>query len=230
MEKKVYGEFPEFCYKVYNNEDYAKQFIECGNFLMGCIRSYKYIEDQARRDPTEGSGLTKEPGIVTSYGISPNPEEKTICVKEYGYQEHHTELSNTKFCFCTSLPDVDLAYMKKQFGRFIVKVKEPRQLAEDIDEYFIGNGEKFRIEGWRVDYNKGQKLERELTNNERVDLSYKQKPESFYLDCEFRIVAIRLGEVCTKPCIFLDEDEEVEPECKSIEINLGKKLSYLSQV
>ena len=230
VDKKVFGEFPEFCYKAYDNEDYAKQFINTGTFLMRCINFYRQIENQSRRDPTEGSGLTKEPGIVTSYGFSQNPKEKTIIRKEFGYQEHHTELSNARFCFCTSLPDVDLAYMKKQFGSFIVKIKEPRQLAEDIYDYLICNGEKYRIEGRKVDYNKGRKLERQLTDEERLDLSYKQKPEKFIDDCEFRIVAIKVGEVCNEFCKFLDVDGVVEPKCKFIEVNLGKKLSYLSQV
>ena len=230
MEKKVFGEFPEFCYKAYNNENYAKQFIDCGNFLMGCINSYRYIEDQSRRDPTEGNGLTKEPGIVTSYGISPNPEEKTILKREFGYQEHHTELSNTRFCFCTCLPDVDFEYMKKQFGRFIVKIEKPRKLAEDINDYFISSGQKFlRIEGRRVVYNKGQKQERELTNNERVDLSYKQKPESFRLDCEFRIIAI--GKICGKECKFLSgQFEQFDPECKSMKVVMNKPLKYLQPI
>ena len=230
IDKKVFGEFPEFCYKVYNNKEYAKQFINTGTFLMGCINSYRHIEDQSRRDPTEGNGLTKEPGIVTSYGFSQNPNEKTICVKEFGYNVHHTELLNPKFCFCTSLPEVDLIYMKKQFGRFIVKIKEPRQLAEDINDYLFSTGEKYRIEGWKIVYNKGQKSERELTANERIDLSYKQKPEEFIDDFEFRIVAIRYGP-CKQECKFLNGLlEQIEPECKFIKVNLNKKLKYLQPI
>lgn len=226
MKKEIFGEFPEFCYKAYNKEDYAKQFIDRGNFLMGCIHSYKYIEDQSRRDPTEGSGLTEEPGLVTVGLFSQNHTEKPIWTRMHGYQKHHTELSNAKFCFCTCLPDVDLAYVKKQFGRFIVKIKEPRQLAEDIKDYFISSGKKFlRIEGRRVVYNKGQKQERKLTNNERMDLSYKQKPENYRLDCEFRIIAI--GEPCQEECKFLSvQFEQVVPDCKFIEVNLNKSLKY----
>ena len=78
-----------------------------------------------------------------------------------------------------------------------------------------------------VVYNKGQKLERKLTDNERVDLSYKQKPEGFNPDWEFPIVAFKFGKTCNSECEFLNgQFEQVEPECKFIEVNLGKQLNY----
>jgi len=222
---KVCGEFPNSCYKVFKCKKYAEDFMHRGTFRMGCQLSYKAIEDESRRDPTEGRGCTKEPGIVTIGWVSPNPTEKTIWTREQGYQEHDTELGNAKFCFCTCLPDVNLDYMKERFGRYIVKINDPRKLAEDINDYFISTGQKFLIEGCRVVYNKGQKLDRKLTRNERVDMSYKQKPENFSLDHEFRIVAFKLGEICPDECKFLSG--QFEPKCKSYEeVNLGKQLNY----
>ena len=80
-----------------------------------------------------------------------------------------------------------------------------------------------------VIYNKGQKLDRQLTNNERLDLCYKQKPESFIRDCEFRIVAIKFGDPCPDECKYLSgQFEQVEPACKFIEVNLNKPLKYIS--
>lgn len=226
----VCGKFPDFCYKAFTCEKYAKQFMENGSFRMGCLYSYRTIEDESRRDSTEGIGRTKEPGIVTYYGYTQNLKEKPAIVQKPGYQEHHIEQSNPVYCLCTSLPTVNLNYMRNQFGQYIVKIGNPKEMAVEINEYFFNEGQSIRIEGCPVDYNKGKKQNRELTNSERADLAYKQKCETFIKDHEFRIVVIRLGEVCTEPCIFLDEDEEVEPECKFIEINLGKKLSYLIQV
>ena len=231
--RKVIGgnEFPEFCYKAYEKENYAKQFLSEGIFRMGCLLSYKEIEDESRRDPTEGSGHTKEPGIVTVGWVSPNPEEKTIWTKEQGYQEHHIEFGNATFCFCTCLPEVDNAHMLKEFGKHIVKINDPKKLAEDINEYFIRNGQRFLVEGCRIIYNKGEKLDRELTENERLDMPYKQKPVRFSPDCEFRIVAIKFGDTCPDECKYLSgQFEQVEPECKFIEVNLNKPLPYLSML
>ena len=48
---------------------------------------------------------------------------------------------------------------------------------------------------------------------------------------EFRIVAIKLGKVCKDECKFLSgQFEQVEPECKFVEVNLNKPLNYLSSV
>ena len=231
MDKKVCGEFPEFCYKVFNCEEYAKQFIDSGTFRLNCLRYCRNMEDESRCDPTEGKGHTKEPGIVTVGWVSPNPAEKTIWTKEQGFQEHHSEYGNAIFCLCTCLQDVNRDHMKDKFGKYRVKIDDPRKLAEDINEYFFSNGQRFLIVGCRVVYNKGQKLEKKLTDNERLDMSYKQKPESFSPDCEFRIVAIKFGEPCKEECKFLSgQFEQVEPECKFIEVNLGRQLDYLSFV
>jgi hypothetical protein len=228
MKKKVCGEFPEFCYKAFKCEDYAKQFIDIGTFRLNCLGYCRNMEDESRRDSTEGSGHTKEPGIVTVGLVSPNPAEKTIWTKEQGFQEHHSECGNAIFCLCTCLKDVNRDHMKDKFGKYIVKIDDPKKLAEAINDYFISKEQQFLIVGCRVVYNKGQKLEKKLTDNERLDMAYKQKPESFSPDCEFRIVAIKFGEPCKEECKYLDgQFEQVEPECKFIEVNLGRQLDYL---
>jgi hypothetical protein len=229
MKKIVCGEFPEFCYKAFECEDYAKQFIDSGIFRLNCRYHCRNMEDQFRRDSTEGSGTTKEPGIVTKGWISPNPAERTIWTKEAGYVEHHSELAgNGVFLFCTSLPYVSLDHMRESFGKYIVKINNPRRLAEDINNYFVSIGQRFLVEGCRVIYNKGHKLQRELSANERADLSYKQKEfKEFHEDCEFRIVAIKLGEPCKEECKYLSgQFEQVEADCKFIEVRLDKSLNY----
>lgn len=228
--KKVCGEFPDSCYRAFECKEHARQFID-GKFRMGCLLSYREIEDKSRRDRTEGYGHTIEPGIVTVGWVSPNPEEKTIWVKEQGYQEHHSESMNAKFCLCTSLPNVSRTRMLKEFGKYIVEINEPRRLAEDISEYMLRNGQSFLIEGCEVVYTKGQKLDRELTANERIDMSYRQKPPEFHRDCEFRIVALKLGEPCNWECKYLSgQSEQPGPKCEFIKIDLGKQLDYLSLV
>jgi len=226
--KQVCGDFPEFCYKTFTCEEHAKHFIDKGVFRMGCIYSYTEIEDESRRDPTDGTGHTLEPGLVTEGWVSPNPEEKTIWTKEQGYRECHIgQGGNPKFCFCTSSPDVDINYIKNHFGSYIIKIEEPRKLAEEINDYFFNQNQKFLIQGCSVVYNKGEKLDGELEENERLDLAHKQKPKSFVDEREFRIVAMKY-DVCDSECKFLDGEADLG--CKFIEVNLGRKLSYLSLV
>ena len=225
MKREVCGEFPEFCYRAFDRKKYAEEFINSGKFRLRCFGSCRNMEVKSRCDSTEGFGRTIEPGIVTKGLVSPNPEEKTIWIKEKGYQEHHIEQGNKKYLLSMSLPEVKRCHMLRNFGEYIVKINEPKKLAEDINNYFISEGQKIRILGCRVVYNKGKKLDRELINNERLDLAYKQKPESFKLDCEFRIVANKLGEVCEHECKFLDG--LVEPNCEYLDVDLNKPLGYV---
>jgi len=230
MEKEVYGEFPEFCYKAFDCKKYAEDFIYSGKFRLNCLGYCRNMEDKSRRDTIEGFGRTKEPGIVTYYGYTQNLKEKPAIVQKSGYREHHIEQGNQVYCFCTCLPDVDPAYMSETFGGYIVKINDPKRLAEDIKDYFINNGQNFLIEGCKVIYNKGQKLDKGLTDSERLDISYRQKEfDKFHEDCEFRIVAIKLNDPCPEECKFLSgQFEQVEPECEFIEVNLNKPLNYLS--
>ena len=229
LNRKVCGEFPEFCYKVYDCEDYAKQLINNGIFRLYCRCYYQNIEDLSRCDSTEGFGHTSEPGIYPVGLVSPNPNEKTIWAKEYGYQEHHVEYGNKTYYFCTSLPDANFDYIKERFGKYIVKIDNPKKLAEDINEYLINLGKKYLIQGCKVVYNKGQKLEKKLTDNERLDLAYTQKPKSYSSECEFRFVALGLEKPCEQECEHFDgQSERTELMCAYIEVNLGRQLSYMN--
>ena len=224
---KVCGEFPEYCYRAFECKEHAESFMNKGVFRMGCQLSYKAIENERLRDATEGSVSIRVPGIVTSYGFSQDRAEEPICLQKMGHREESGGSGNPRFCFCTSLPDVDHNHMKT-LGKYIVKINDPRKLAEDINNYFANNEKgKFSIEGMDIVYNKGQESDRQLTNNEKADLAYKQKPECFSPNCEFRIVAIKLGELCKEECKYLSgQFEQVEPDCKFIEVNLEKPLDY----
>lgn len=223
-DKKVSGYFPEFCHRAFDKEEYAKQFLDYGIFRIGCIFVYRHIECESRRDQTEGYGHTKEPGIVTTGWVSPNPTKRTIWERKQGYQEHHIESGNAFYLFCMSEPPVNLDQMRKNFGKHIVKINNPRIFAEDIYNYFVSIGQDLLIYGCKVMYNKGQKLDRELEKNERLDLPFKQKPNSFKTDCEFRFVAIKLKELCNQECKYLDGEKDLE--CQYIQIKLDKRLDY----
>lgn len=226
MDKSICGDFPEFCYKGFDCAEHATSFMNEGTLRIGCLPSYRHIEDKDRRDVTEGIARTKEPGDVIVGWVSPNPADKTIWTKECGHPEVHIEYLGRVFCFCTSLPDVDLTDMSKQYEA-IVKINDPRRLAEDISDYHADNGHhNVLIRGCRVVYNKGEKRDRKLTDNERTDLAYTQKPrKGFSYQCEFRIVVIKLAEICYEGCKF--PSGEFEPKCDFM-ITLGKQLPYVS--
>jgi hypothetical protein len=86
------------------------------------------------------------------------------------------------------------------------------------------------VEGVRIVYNKGQQVEHKLTDNEIIDLAYKQKPPCYSNECEFRFVAFNLGNPCPQECRFIGGEET---ECGFSEyqkIVLGRPLQYVSFV
>jgi hypothetical protein len=117
--------------------------------------------------------------------------------------------------------------MMEAFGKFIVRIDDPAKLAEDIHDYYVNKGVRVLIEGCRVVYNKGQEVDRMLTANERLDLAYKQKPERFSPDCEFRFVAIKFGEPCPEECRFIGGQGSKcrFEECQTVAS--GRPLEYL---
>lgn len=226
MSKKICGWFPDFCYRAFGREEYAKAFVNRGTFRMKCLLSFRE-GDEARRDPTEGCGHIKQPGTVTSLWVSPSSSDKTIVTQEPGYVKHHSEQGNPKFCLCTCLPEVDLAHMRETFDPYIVRIDDPRQLAEDLHDYYVSQGMRVLIEGCRVVYNKGDEADRILTRNERVDLAYTQKPDRFRHDCEFRFVVIKFGDPCPETCKFMGGVETTCRFQKCQEVALGRPLDYL---
>jgi hypothetical protein len=58
------NQIPSILYRAFTTIDYARDFIEQGLFRMGSPGRYKNIEDQKRRDITEGTGHIKTPGDV----------------------------------------------------------------------------------------------------------------------------------------------------------------------
>ena len=230
MDKKICGDFPEFCYKGFDCAEYANSFMNEGTLRMGCLPSYRYVENNEaknRRDPTEGIACTKEPGDIIVGLVSPDPAEETIKTSKWGHREVHTEFGGPVFCFCTSLPEVNLEDMFNDY-KAVVRINDPRKLAEDILDHYISKGQSLSIEGCRIVYNKGQKLGRKLTDNERVDLSYSQKPaEGFSDQCEFRIVVFKFDETCPEEC--KSPSGEFKQKC-DFKVKLGKPLDYLSLV
>jgi len=195
-ERKVCGEFPEFCYRAFDCNTDAEAFVNEGKFRLRCIHSCRAIEDESRRDPDEGKGHTREPGIVTVALVSPDRSEPTIWTKVEGYQEYHIESGNSILLFCTCLPNIVPDHMRR-FGNHIVRINEPRRLAEDICDFFAIIGQRVLVRGCYVVYNKGERLDRQLTRDERADLAYTQKPARFAADCEFRLVVIKFGQPCS---------------------------------
>ncbi len=215
---KAHGRFPRFVYRAFTNSSYVEDFALCGKFRMGNIRVYSTLEDAERRDSSEGEGHFQRFGTVTSVDFVPGSAD-TLVTQAPGYVHTHTELLNPKFVLSCSLPGVDLEYLRSRFGAWLVRIDDPRRLAQEVSNYLEGLPHRFTgVEGCIVHYNKGGKVRAELSNIASTRLSYSQKLAAFSLDREFRFVVIAMG----KPGSRFDDDY--------LTIDLGHPLNYVTVI
>jgi len=191
---------PPYLYKGFTKEMYAMEFLEKGKFRLGLLEHYKTIEDDNRRDESEG----KSESIVKQY------------LPDFTLYLKGTHI-NPLYLFCTSGPDVDLEYMKAKWP-FVVKITGPEKLKNSLDENKPLNTKmeivsKCKIE--KVRYTKWEAVEIDPDSIEAVRLSYTQKPRSYEKECEFRYIVTALPTANHKPDRYLD-------------YNLGYEIDYAS--
>lgn len=180
------GRYPEHVFRAFKVRSQAEEFIELGRFRMTQLSCYRGIEDENRRDATEGEGHFQAYGMRTTVDFARNSDNSTVLTQP-GYVHSYVELLAPTFILCCSLPDVNINYLKERFGSWVVKIKQPKRFAEDICDYLetlpiIGG-----VEGCSVRYDKGERSTDEL-NVESIPLSYSQKPAEFSHEKEFRFV------------------------------------------
>jgi hypothetical protein len=211
---RVIGNYPKVVFRAFKQKAYAEDFAERGRFRIGNLRIYTDIKDENRKDSSEGQGHFQRYGMVTSVDFSRDSDD-TTALTQPGYVHSHVELLNPKFIFSCSLPSADIDLLRERFGPWIVKIKQPRQLADDICAFADSLPYRFAgVKGCVVQYNKGEKSLDELTITS-VPLSYSQKPAIFSAENEFRFMVIVTG----KPSQWLDDD--------FLPIDLGHKLNYV---
>jgi len=188
---------PKFLYKGFSKKKYAIEFIENGKFQLGLIQYYRKTEDDSRRDESEG----KSESIVKNYW----PDLDLRLIGTYG---------NPLYLFCTSGPNVDLNHMKNRWP-YIVKINDPGELKNTLCE-LKPNNTKMEAMGCmikKVSYTKGEPINIDPNSFEAVNLTYTQKPRSYWKECEFRYIVTTLPPSNRTPDTFL-------------KYNIGKRIDY----
>jgi len=215
---RAHGKYPKLVYRAFTERSYALDFVCRGKFRMGNLRVYPTLEDAERCDSSEGEGHFQRFGTVTTVDFVQGSDE-TFVAQKPGYVHTHTELLNPKFVLSCSLPGVDLEYLRSRFGPWLVRIDQPRRLAQDVSDYLESLPDRFTgVEGCLVHYNKGGKVRPELSNIASTRLSYSQKPAVFSQEKEFRFVVIAMG---TPGSRFNDD---------YLPIDLGHPLDYVNVI
>lgn len=162
------GQFPPLVYRAFSKAEYAEQFMN-GNIRFGNIYYYKWIEDEQRRDRTEGESH----------------------LKYSGRDQHGMFVSNAIYVLCCHRT-IDAA-VRNCLGSHIVLIRHPKRFAEAITSAIENLPGTFfgGVEGCTIEYTKGQEVEEKPSGYNIVRLAYCQKPDRFSPEDEFRFAIIR---------------------------------------
>lgn len=161
--------FPHVLYRAFETHEYADAFTN-GKFRMGALSTYKQIENSNRCDSSEGDGhYTDGNGVNTRF-----------------------QLGNDVYVLSCSKANVNLKFLRKKFGRYVVRINEGRRLASDIRSYMEQRGiyNFGGVKGINVSYTKGAVVTEDLDPMDRAILSISQKHRCFSEEFEYRFYTI----------------------------------------
>jgi len=181
---------------------------------------YKNIEDNHRRDITEGESSSYVESMLPTFSFDKKTKEFSPPSHTPGLLHIKGSQINPTYLLCTSGPNVDLNHMKRNFGKYIVKINEPLKLLQDINTATTINS-KMELTGkcilCPVSYTKGDIIEINPDSIEAIRLNYLQKPSSCIEDCEYRYI------IKIKPCVNSQPEE-------FIYFDLQRELNYLEMI
>lgn len=165
---RAHGEFPDTLFRSFRRLEHAQQFIN-GSVRFGTVLGYKKIEDEGRRDTTEGTGHITSKSVDTKIQFSSNVFYALCC---------HQDLSSA---------------LRTNHGKFIVEITHPLFLAEELTRALRNLKSKHfgGIEGVVIEYDKGQERSEKLDSYQKSRLTYCQKPKEYLSENEFRFVFCR---------------------------------------
>jgi hypothetical protein len=187
------GEFPARLFRVFDEEKWARAFVEQGVLRLRPVQYFAALEDAVRADPSEGHAHLQIPGDVTSVHFS-RVGQAVRTTSEPGFLNFSAEFVNPVFVCCFSRPpNDDVTLLPWKFGNFAVRIDDPLLLATDLTEALTRDGVLRAtpvVECHRVMYNKGERLDREPDHFTRTRLSFTQKPRRFGDEYEWRLASI----------------------------------------
>ncbi len=187
---------------------------------MRPLSYFREIEDLKRKDKDEGEGrvtIVKPRPVVE---LDPESGQILSIRQVTGKVFFGTASTNPCYLYCFSGPQVDVDYLARKYGRFVLRVNQPNKLASEVCSY-LERYPDISTTMWLhcipVKYDKGQLVEElpEPGSYERLLMSCGQKDERDRHDCEYRL-ALRLPVPSGSP--------------KEIRVELRKRLEDVDAV
>lgn len=217
MKVYVEGSFPSPFYRAFNEEKYARSFVEKGIFRMRRLKYYREIEDRRREDRGEGEGFVVFSMERPVYTLDQSSQKVISKRMQFGPVNRGILDAGLSYILCFSGPQVDIKHLACQYGRYVVRVDQPEALVCDISSYleqYSNVGKNMWLDCVQVRYDKGQTVSAlpDPVSHEWVRMSYGQKDPKFSSDCEYRLVL-------TLPFTVTRRPREIKGE-------LNKRLEY----
>jgi hypothetical protein len=188
-----FGDFPPKLFRCFAEEKHARAFVDVGYLRFRPVTYFASLEDAIRADSSEGKAHLQVPGDVTTVRFDDKGNVVGV-TEEPGYINFQSEFINPVFVYCFSYPPGgDITLLPAKFGRFVVQVDEPLQLARDLTVRMTEDGVLRRtpvVECHRVVYNKGEKSQQVEDHFQRTRLNFMQKPSSFADEYEYRLASV----------------------------------------
>jgi hypothetical protein len=205
------GNYLPVLYRCFNEDKYARAFVERGQIRFGLLRYYKEIEDQIRKDSTEGKGSLHIPGNVTKIGLNRNGDVSRVWEVPDHLHFQTTSGNAIYILSCVYPPCNDVLKIPTKFGTYLVRINNPAKFGQEITNWLYAGPEDTRtrsvVECVRVLYNKGHKVNEEMRQDTRWKLSFAQKPGKFAEEHEYRLVVISYRPAPTKEqFLYVDLD------------------------
>jgi hypothetical protein len=183
---------PKYLLKGFSKQIHAQKFITNCEVRLGNLQTYNSIEDNSRKDQTEGESHVLTIEKIKSYHINRKTQQVINSSSSLGVMHHKGSISNIVYIFCSSSPEVNRKLFFKKFGPHHVEIFNPKAFVNAIS--LAAKSKKIfglnllNIITYKVSYNYGE------VSNEFDMFNFKaliaQKPPNFSPECEFRIALI----------------------------------------
>jgi hypothetical protein len=186
----------------FTDRAHADAFVREGVIRLGELRTYKKIEDDQRRDASEGDGFLLIPGDIPIVTLDRSTLEVTDRGTEPGQFHFSSTFVNPTYILSFALPSIDVGRLRARFGAYVVAVDEPVEFLERLHAAANRHpalSPKVGLDHLAVSYDKGGVGSMADARARRPRLSYAQKPPAFAGEQEYRVVIIGHGSLESAP-------------------------------
>jgi len=164
-------DLPDVLFRAFKYMSFAEDFVE-GRFRLGSLAQYLDTPDESRQDSLEGIAAYRDTRGIETTSINGNIRDQYV--------------------LCCSTKDVEINYLRKKMGEYIVKIHDPSALAREMERFLEDNRvPTFNgVHGRLVEYTKNEVKYGELNSSDNFDLSLRQKNRGNAEESEYRLFFI----------------------------------------